>query len=87
MFGVMLAGVVTIQGDGLIADDAGRTVCRGGIEPMSIHVRFGAGDEKGSGQVQHMESGEIDIAPIHHVYRARLREQQSLPPRKRGSSA
>ena len=28
VFGVMLAGVVTIQGDGLIADDTGRTVCR-----------------------------------------------------------
>ena len=43
---------------------------------MSIHVRFGAGDEEGSGQVQHMEPGEIDIAPIHDVDRARLREQQ-----------
>jgi hypothetical protein len=54
---------------------------------MSIHVRFGTGDEEGSGQVQHMEPGEIDIAPIHDVDRARLREQQSLPSRKRGSSA
>src|SRR5690242_21276285 len=43
---------------------------------MSIHVRFGASDEEGSGQVQHMEPGEIDIAPIHDVYCARLREQQ-----------
>ena len=43
---------------------------------MGIHVRFGAGDEEGSGQVQHMESGEIDIAAIHDVYRARLWEQQ-----------
>jgi hypothetical protein len=37
--------------------------------------------------MQHMEAGEIDIAPIHDVDRARLREQQSLPPRRRGSSA
>ena len=87
VFGVMLAGVVTIQGDGLIAEDTGRTVCRGRIDPMGIHVRFGAGDEAGSGQMQHMEPGEIDIAPIHDVDRARLREQQSLPSRKRGSSA
>jgi len=43
---------------------------------MSVHVRFGAGDEEGSGEVQHMEPGEIDIAPIHDVDRARLREQQ-----------
>ena len=33
------------------------------------------------------EAGEIDIAPIHDVDRARLWEQQSLPSRKRGSSA
>ena len=71
----------------MIANDADRAVCGGGIDPMSIHVRFGAGDEEGSGQVQHMEPGEIDIAPIHDVDRARLREQQSLPPRRRGSSA
>ena len=57
------------------------------LDPMSIHVRFGAGDEEGSGEVQHMEPGEIDIAPIHDVDCARLREQQSLPSRKRGSSA
>jgi hypothetical protein len=37
--------------------------------------------------VQHMEPGEIDIAPVHDVDCARLREQQSLPPRRRGSSA
>ena len=43
---------------------------------MGIHVRFGAGDEEGSGQMQHMEPGEIDIAPIHDVDRARLRKQQ-----------
>src|ERR1700730_14319302 len=36
----------------------------------------GGGDEEGSGQVQHIEPGEIDIAPIHDVDRARLREQQ-----------
>src|SRR5690349_9850719 len=76
VFGVMLGSVVAVQRDGLIANDAGRAVCGGGIDPMSIHVRFGAGDEEGSGQVQHMEPGEIDIAPIHDVYCARLREQQ-----------
>jgi len=72
----MLAGVVTIQCDGLIADDTGRTVCRGRIDPMGIHVRFGASDEEGSGQMQHVEAGEIDIAAVHDVDRASLREEQ-----------
>jgi hypothetical protein len=43
---------------------------------MGIHVRFGASDEEGSGQMQHVEAGEIDIAAIHDVDRASLREQQ-----------
>ena len=34
MFGVMPAGVVPIEGDGLIADDPCGTVARGGIDPM-----------------------------------------------------
>src|SRR5260370_6479815 len=72
----MLAGVVTIQGDGLIADDPGRTVCWSRIDPMGIHVRFGAGDEEGSSEMQHMEAGEIGISAIHGVDCARLREQQ-----------
>lgn len=76
VFGVVLAGVVTVHGDGLIADYAARTVCRGRIDPMSIHVRFGAGDKEGSGQMQHIKPGEIDIAAIHDVDRACLREQQ-----------
>ncbi len=76
VFRVMLAGVVTIQGNGLIADDTGGTVCRGRIDPMGIHVRFGAGDEEGSGEMQHMEAGEIDITPIHNVDGSRLREQK-----------
>jgi hypothetical protein len=42
----MLAGVVAVQRDGLIADDTGGTVCRGRIDPMGIHVRFGTGEEE-----------------------------------------
>src|SRR6202035_1994201 len=37
VFGVMLGGVVAVQRDGLIANDAGRAVCGGGIDPISIH--------------------------------------------------
>src|SRR5271155_2487613 len=35
VFRIMLAGIVTIQCDGLIADDTGRPVCRGRIDPMA----------------------------------------------------
>src|SRR6266478_10215437 len=76
MLGIALAGVVAIERDGLIADDAGRAVGRGRIDPMGIHVRFGAGDEERSGQMQPMKSAEINIATIHDVDGACLREQQ-----------
>src|SRR3954452_5015665 len=76
MFGVMPAGIVTIESNGLIADDPNGTVARGGIDPVGIHVRFGTGDKEGAGQMQPMEPDEIDIAAIHHVDGARFREQQ-----------
>src|SRR5712672_701442 len=72
----MLAGVVTVERDGLIADDPRRPVGRGRIDAMGIHVRFGAGDEEGAGEMQPMEAGEIDVAAIHDVDGARFREQQ-----------
>ncbi len=43
---------------------------------MGIQVRFGAGDEERSGQMQPMKSAEINIATIHDVDGACLREQQ-----------
>jgi hypothetical protein len=76
VFGVMLAGVVTVERDGLIADDPRRPVCRRRIDAMGIHVRFGAGDEESAGEMQSMEAGEIDVAAIHDVDGARFREQQ-----------
>src|SRR2546423_7459541 len=76
MFGVTPAGIVTIESNGLIADDPNGTVARGGIDPVGIHVRFGTGDKEGAGQMQPMEPDEIDIAAIHHVDGARFREEQ-----------
>jgi hypothetical protein len=75
VFGVVLAGVVTVERDGLIADDPGRPVGRGRIDAMGIHVRFGAGNEEGAGEMQPMEAGEIDVAAIHDIDGARFREQ------------
>ena len=43
---------------------------------MRIEIGFGAGYEKGTGLVQHIQAGEIDIPAIHHVYRARFRHDQ-----------
>ncbi len=76
MVGIMLAGIVTVERDGLIANDAGRAIGRGRIDPMGVQVRFGAGHEEGADLIEAVEAGEIDIAAIHDVDSSRLREQQ-----------
>ncbi len=38
MVGVMLTGIVAVQGDGLVADDTGRAIRRRRVDAMSIHV-------------------------------------------------
>ena len=40
-FGVILTGVEAVQGDGLVANDAGRAIRRRRIDAMSIDVRLG----------------------------------------------
>ena len=46
-FGVILTGVEAVQGDGLVANDAGRAIRRRRIDAMSIDVRLGTRDEEG----------------------------------------
>lgn len=68
MVGVVLPGVVAIQGDGLVEKEAGAAIRLGRIDPMEVHVRLGLRDEKGAGQMQDMQPLELDVtAIIHHV--------------------
>ena len=66
-FGVILTGVEAVQGDGLVANDAGRAIRRRRIDAMSIDVRLGTRDEEGPGLVQHIKAGKVDVATIHDV--------------------
>ena len=76
MGGRLLPGAEAIQRDGLIADDSGAAIHRGGIEPMPDPVRLGPRDEEGAGQMQCMPAGEIDVAMIPHVDRSDFQFQQ-----------
>lgn len=76
VLGIVLAGLDAGERNGLIADDASRAVGRGRVEPPCIHVRLRPCDEEGAGQMQHIESGEIDIAAIHDVDGTWLGKQQ-----------
>lgn len=76
MCGIIPLGVKAVQGDGLVADNAGGAVRPGRIETMRIQIRLGAGDEEGARQMQDTEPLEIDIAPIHDVDRPHFGNQQ-----------
>ena len=67
MIGVMLLAVVTIEGDGLVADDPGRTIGRRRVKATRIEIRLGAGHEEGAGLMQDMEPFEVQIPAVHHV--------------------
>ena len=72
----MLVTVETRQGHRLIADDSLRPVARWRIGPTRIGVRFGAGDEERARLAQSEQPLEIEVGPIHHANRRRLRNQQ-----------
>ena len=76
VFGVVLAGVVTIERSGLVADDAGRAIRFGRIDAMGLHIRLGPGHEEGSDTMHRMKADEIDIAAIHDVDGTGFGEQQ-----------
>jgi hypothetical protein len=65
VLGVILAGVMAIEGDGLVTDDPVRSVGRRQVDPVCVHVRLGARDEESSGLLQHVKRSKINVATIH----------------------
>src|SRR5437868_4370494 len=58
MIWVILLGVVAVQSNRLIADNASIPICCGRINPMEIHIGFGAGYKKGSCLMQKVQPPE-----------------------------
>ena len=67
---------MAVQGNGLIANNARRAICRSRIAPVEIHVGFGPRHEERAAPVHRMKAAEIDIAAIHDIDRAGFRGQQ-----------
>ena len=65
--GVVRLGSHVIQSDGLIGDDAERSVCCIRVEAMEPKVRLGAGDEEDSGLVQCVQALEVNVGAVHSV--------------------
>ena len=76
MHGVVLFGVNTIKRNRLVANNASRSICLFRINPVRLHIGFGARNEECPGQVQGMKPAEINVATIHDINRTRFRLQQ-----------
>ncbi len=69
---VILIGLFPGQDDRLVAPQASRLVDRMRIDSPILEVGLGARDEEGLRLMQDIESGEVDIAPIHDIEAACL---------------
>jgi len=72
--GVVLAAVLSLQGNGLVSQDAGLFVHLLGVDAVGIEIALGAGDKESSGQVDTIEPGVVEITAIHNVVSACLRD-------------
>ena len=67
---------MAVQGNGLVANDAGRAIRRCRIPPMSVHVRFGACHKESTSLMHHMQAAKIDVAAIHDIDGAGFRDEE-----------
>jgi len=72
---VILVRIKSGQHYGLIAPEAGAFVYRARVQPTELQVGFGSCDEECQTLAHRVQSGEVHIAPIHNVERARFRNQ------------
>ena len=68
--------VETVKDDGLIEAQTCHFVDGARINPVIVHVDFGARDQEGAGLMEHTEPAKIDIAAIHHIDRSGLGDDQ-----------
>lgn len=75
VFGVVLGDVVSVQCNGLIADDAAGPVHLGRVHAPGVHVAFGAGDKERSCLMHLKQTSKVDVASVHYIKRPRLQDQ------------
>ena len=71
--GVILARLISCQHTRLIAQNrSAHSVHRMRVATLELGVALGAGHEERLGLVNHKQSGEIQIAPIHQIKRRQV---------------
>jgi hypothetical protein len=76
MLRVTVTGKRSVEGDGLVADDACRPVAGSRVDAPGIGVRLRPGDKKRTRLIECEQPLEIEIRPIHHVESTGLGDQQ-----------
>jgi len=67
LLGIILRDIKAVQGDALVADDAGAAVCGHRIDSAGVHAALGAGDKERPRLMHREQAAEIQITPIHHI--------------------
>lgn len=75
MLGVVLGCIVSVQRNGLIADDAAAPVHLGRVNTPGVHVALGSGHKEGACLMHLEQPSKVQIAPAHDVERAGLQNQ------------
>jgi len=73
--GIIPGGVKIVQHHALIADQSGAAIDWPGSNALDVRVALGSSDEESAALTQCVESGEIQIAPVHHIEGADLGDQ------------
>ena len=68
----MLLRIKACQRTQLVADDAGRAVCRQRVSSSEAQIRLGSRHKETARLMQAMQPGEVEIAAIHDVERPSL---------------
>ena len=75
VLGVVLGCIVSVQRNGLIADDAAAPVHLGRVHAPGVHVALGSGHKEGACLMHLEQPSKVQIAPVHDVERAWLQDQ------------
>ena len=75
LVGVIFRRVEAGQCDRLVGFHPGRQVDRMGVDPSELKVPLGAGNEEGKALSQGVESGIIQVCPVHHIVGPRFRDE------------
>lgn len=65
--GVVSGGILAGEDDGLIATQSYALVRRLRVAPTVLQVDAGAHDEESRGEDEALETGKVDVAPIHGI--------------------